>query len=130
MFTSTFKNAIIAGAIALGTLAAASGSANAGARGSIIIDAPGISIGFGDHGYRDRRYRGDRHWHDRRERSRSRRCTVRKAVRKAHRRGLRRTHVVRAGHRGVVISGRKWGERVIMGFGRHRSCPIRFVRAR
>ncbi len=107
----------------MGALSATSGTANAEVRGSIHFGGPGISIGFGDHGYND--YRD---WD--RPRYRRNRCNARKAVRKARRKGLRRARVIRTSHRGVVVSGRKWGERVVMGFGRSKRCPVRFVRHR
>lgn len=59
-----------------------------------------------------------------------RKCNLRKAVRKAKRMGLRRAHVVRANPRRVVVAGREFGDRVVIGFGRARSCPIHFVRYR
>lgn len=123
MFKSQIKSVLIAGAVALGTFTASSTAANADVRGSIHIGGPGFSIGFGNHGYH--RYRD---WD--RPRYRVKRCSPRKAVRKARRQGLRRAHVVRVGHRGVIVAGRQWGERVVVGFGRHRSCPVRFVRHR
>ncbi|MEP1209333.1 MAG: hypothetical protein ABJM29_05450 [Rhizobiaceae bacterium] len=123
MFTSQIKSVIVAGTIALGALSATSGAANAEVRGGIYIGGPGVSIGFGHGGY-DHHDRWDRPRYHRN------RCSPRKAVRKARRKGLRRAHVIRVGHRGVVVSGRKWGERVIMGFGRNHRCPVRFVRHR
>ena len=83
-----------------------------------------IGITSAGHGYRHGGYR-DHRW----DRPRNR-CNPRKAVRKAKRRGVRRAHVIRVGKRGVVVAGRKWGERVVIGFGRNRSCPVRFVNAR
>lgn len=123
MFNSSIKSVLIAGALALGTLSAASTSASAEIRGGIYIGGPGISIDIG-HGW-DR----GRHW-DRWDRPRHRTCRAGRALRKARSRGIRRARIVRAGRRGVVVKGRKWGQRVVMGFGRHRSCPVRFVRAR
>jgi len=123
MFKSQIKSFIVAGTVVMGALSATSGTANAEVRGSIQIGGPGFSIGFGGHGYHD--YRD---WD--RPRYRRNRCSPRKAVRKARRKGLRRARVIRVGHRGVVVSGRKWGERVIMGFGRSNRCPVRFVRHR
>lgn len=57
-------------------------------------------------------------------------CNPRRALRKAQRRGIRHAHIRRINGRGVVVAGRKWGERVVIGFANHRSCPVRFVRAR
>ena len=132
MFTTKIKSILIAGTIAMGAFAASSGTASAEVRGGLYLSGPGISIGIGHRGdrwgHRDRWDRWDRG--DRWERPHRRTCRPRKALRKAKRRGLRRAHIVRANRRGVVIMGRKWGERVVIGFGRHRSCPVRFVRSR
>lgn len=121
MFTTKIKSAIVAGTLALGAIAATSGTASAHGSGHVQIGGPNFSIGFGSHG----------HFHDwDRPRVRANRCNPRKALRKARRNGVRRAYVRRVGHRGVVIAGRKWGDRVIIGFGRQRSCPVRFVRHR
>lgn len=127
MFISSLKSALVAGSVALGALAATSGTASAGGKIGVYLDGPHFSIGFGD--YRDRRHRD---WRDHRDWRRPyfRKCSPRKALRKAKRRGLRRAHIIRVGHRGVVVGGRKWGEYVKIGFGRHRSCPVHFVRSR
>ncbi len=130
MFNSQIKSLIVAGTVAMGAIVATSGTASAEVRGGIYFGGPGFSIGFGDRGYRHHgRYdRYDRHDHWERPRHRS--CSPRKAVRKARRKGLRHAHVVRVGHRRIIVSGRKWGERVIMGFGNSKRCPLRFVRSR
>lgn len=147
MFTKTIKSTLIAVAITLGAVVSATGAANAEVRGGIYLEGPGISVGIGD---RDRRYnrrhrQGDRwdrsdrrgRWDrrggwgrgDRWDRPRHRACSPRKAVRKARRKGIRHAHVVRVGHRGVIVAGRKWGERVVIGFRNNRRCSVRFVRA-
>ena len=129
MFKSQIKSILVAGTVVMGALSATSGTANAEISGSIHFGGPGISIGFGDHGHYGH---GHGYYDDRWDRPRYRynRCSPRKAVRKARRKGLRRARVIRVGHRGVVVAGRKWGERVIMGFGKSRRCPVRFVRHR
>ncbi|MFD0916330.1 hypothetical protein ACFQ14_07930 [Pseudahrensia aquimaris] len=120
MFKS-LKSIALAGTLALGAFAATSTTASAGdVRIGVDLRGPGFDIGIGDRYFRGDRRR-DRHY---------RTCSPRKALRKARRNGVRRAHIRRIGHRGVIVSGRKWGERVVMGFGKHRSCPIRFVRAR
>lgn len=133
MFTNKIKSVLIAGTVALGALVGTAGTASADVRGGIYLDGPGISIGFGerrrDRGFGHRRGWDDGHRWDR-PRYRSNRCNPRKAVRKARRKGIRNAHVARVGHRGVIVKGRKWGERVTIGFGRSRHCPVRFVRAR
>ncbi len=140
MFTKKVKSAFIALAIGLGTIVSIGGTANAEARGGIYFDGPGVEFSFGNGRYnRHNRYRGHRsrshrRW-DRRDRwdsshYRRNRCSPGKAVRKARRRGLRHAHVVRVNRRGVVVVGRRWGERVVMGFDRSRRCHVRFVRGR
>ncbi|MEL6946790.1 MAG: hypothetical protein AAFO73_04055 [Pseudomonadota bacterium] len=118
------KTAIVAATLAVGSLAslgATAGSAEAGPRLSIEIGGPGFHIGIGDRRW-DRPYRPGYGY---------RRCTPRKALRKARRMGLRRAFVRRASYRGVVVMGKRgYRGRVIVGFGGHRSCPVRFVRPR
>ena len=126
MFSTQIKSILIATTLALGALSATSGTASAEVRGGIYIGGPNFSVGISSGGY-GHRYGGYR---DRRWDLPLNRCNPRKAVRKAKRRGVRRAHVVRVGKRGVVVAGRKWGERVVIGFGRKRSCPVRFVNAR
>lgn len=132
MMTSSLKSAFVAGAIALGALtttAATTTAAQAGdVRFGISIGGPGYGIHIGD---RDRGYRRDRRYrHDRYRPRHARGCRPARALRKARRNGIRRAHVIRQGRRGLVVAGRQWGDRVVIGFGRHRSCPVRFVRAR
>lgn len=68
-------------------------------------------------------FRGD--WRfERRER-----CRPRRALRKARRLGLRRAYIHRFGPRGVVVRGRRYGERLVVRFGGRPHCPIRAVRA-
>ncbi|MEL6744833.1 MAG: hypothetical protein AAFO68_05110 [Pseudomonadota bacterium] len=123
-FNTLAKSAFLAAAIAIGGVAglgATSSSAEARSGVNIQIGGPGFSVDFG---------RGfDRHYG--RPHRGYRRCTPRRALRKARRMGLYRTYVRRAGHRGVIVAGKR-GHRghVIVGFGKHRSCPVRFVRPR
>ncbi len=134
MLSARFKSAIIVAAMALGGVFAANAPASAAGE-YIAFNTPGFSIEFGDrrerrrHAHRNPYYEDDYDYRERRH-TRRQRCSPRRAVRKARRNGVRRAHVIRAGRRGVVVAGRQWGDRVVVGFGRHRSCPIRFVRAR
>jgi len=110
--------------LSLGALAATTGTASAGheryeRRGHI-----GFSIDFGGPRFYDHGYYGFRH-HRRIKRRRF--CRPRKAVRKARRRGVRGAHVIRVGRRGVLVARRKWGDRVVIGFGNRRHCPVRFI---
>jgi len=137
MVSNMLKTALVAGSFLLG--AAAGGVSPASANGGYVaLDTPGFSVEFGERRserrrHRDRRYRGgffeDDHGYRGQRHSRRNRCTPRRAVRKARRRGLNQAHVVRVGRRGVVVAGRHWGERVVVGFGRQRHCPVHFVRA-
>jgi len=132
--TSKFKKIIAAATIALGTfgaVAATSTAAQADVRGGIHFSGPGFSVGFGDFGYdRGPRYRYRDYRYDRGPRYGRHFCRPGKAIRKAERRGIRRAHIVRSGRRGIVVAGRKWGERVVIGFRNNHRCSIRFVRAR
>lgn len=136
---SLFKTLLITAGIALGVASMSPVAAEAGNRSSVALQNGGFTLEIGnqhrrDHGHR-RGYRQDRFWDDGagyRERRSHRRatCSPRKALRKVERRGIRRAFVRRVGERGVVIAGRKRGERIVVGFGRHPSCPVRFVRTR
>lgn len=66
---------------------------------------------------------------DRRERREERRaergCTEDRALDKADRMGIRRARVVDAGRRTIDVRGRnRFGDRVIVTFGRQPGCPI------
>jgi hypothetical protein len=74
----------------------------------------------GDRGWdRDDRDRG---WD--RDRRHRRECTPNRALDKAERMGLRRARVVDVGRRTIDVAGRRFGERVIVTFGRAPNCPI------
>ncbi len=121
MFKNIIKVAALAGTIALGGVAATTGAASAQS-GTFLGSSSGISIHFGG-GHRYGHSRGHRHGY-------YNRCSPRKALRKARRKGIRRAYVARVSDRGVVIKGRKWGDRVKIGFANNRHCSVRFVRAR
>ena len=125
MFTTKITSAIVAGTLALGVFAASSNTASAHDSGSIYFGGPNFSIGFSKNGH------GHRHVHHRdwdRPHFRGKRCTARKALRKARRKGIRRAYIKRIGRKGIVVAGRKWGDRIVMGFGKQRNCPVRFAR--
>jgi len=73
-----------------------------------------------------------RHWHrpdreerwDRRDRWERRMCTPDRALDKADRMGLRRARVVDVSRRTITVAGRKFGDRMIVTFGREPHCPI------
>jgi len=118
MFTNALKAIALTGALIVGGFAATTAPAEAGGRLSLELSGPGFY------------FNSDRRHHFRDRAHRRNHCSPRKAVHKARRKGLRRAHVVRIGRRGVVVAGRKWGERIVMGFSRNRHCSVRFVRAR
>jgi len=121
MYMKIMKAAVLAGTIALGGVAATTGTASA--KSSIYFGGgTGVSIHFGG-GHRFGHRRGHRHGF-------YNRCSPRKALRKARHRGIHRAYVDRVSHRGVVVKGRKWGDRVKIGFANNRHCSVRFVRAR
>ncbi len=145
---SPFKTLLITAGIALGVASMSPVAAEAGNRASVIVDNGGItlqvrSLKHKERYVEERRYRNDRrHYRDGQRSDRGFRnrgdrrsqrhatCSPERALRKVERRGLRRAFVRRVDGRGVVIAGRKRGERVVVGFGRHPSCPVRFVRSR
>ncbi|MEE9374982.1 MAG: hypothetical protein V3V04_01460 [Rhizobiaceae bacterium] len=140
MFTKKIKSALIAVTIGLGAIATTGGAAQAEVRGGVYFSGSGIGIEIGSgHRSTHRRYGHRRHRYghryDRRNGwgrpdYRSNRCNPRKAVRKARRKGLRRAHIVRVNRRGVIVAGRRWGSRVVIGFDRSRRCNVKFVRSR
>lgn len=142
MFGKFAKLFILVGALGFGSALASAIPANAQGL-SVTLGTPEFSVTFGDsqaqnvahRGFRDRRHRRGhgwrgRHWDGGHGYGRRDECRPRRALRKAERHGLRRAHVVRMGHRNVVVAGRKRGERVVVGFANVRGCPVRFVRHR
>ncbi len=139
---SPFKTLLIAAGIALGAASLSPVAAQAGDRASLTIGNGGLTFHVGspkrdDRYRRDRGFRSDGRWNRDRYRHRDFRrgerratCSPQRALRMVERRGIRRAYVRRVGDRGIVIAGRKRGERIVVGFGHHRSCPVRFVRAR
>ena len=114
-----FSAIALTGALVIGGFAASTSNADAGGRLDIRIGGPGFYLGFDDR--RDFRPRNRFH----------RKCHPRKALKKARKRfGLRGAYVARVGRRGVIVRGYRWGTPVKVGFARHRSCPVRFVRHR
>ena len=117
---SKFRTAALSALIGLGALAAMPTAAQAdglylnyGGHGGV-----GVGIHIGDHDrvdYRQRHRRDHRHF---------RACTPHRAVNKAERYGVRRARVVDVGRRTITVSGRKYGDRVRITFGRASHCPV------
>ena len=132
MMTSSLKSLWPTLFGSLGALITTAGTTTAAQAGEVrccsSFGGPGAGFFIGDY---DRGYRRDRRYrHDRYRPRHARGCRPARALRKVRRNGIRRAHVIRQGRRGLVVAGRQWGDRVVIGFGRHRSCPVRFVRAR
>lgn len=112
------RTAALSAAVGLGALAAVPAAAQ----------ADGIYLNFGaNHDsrlgvYAGDRDRGIRHWH--RDRDRRRACSPNRALDKAERMGLRRARIVDVGRRTIKVAGRKYNQRVMVVFGRDRSCPV------
>ena len=116
------KTLLVAGGLALGLSGFAATNAQAG-QTALTFGSPDFSITIGSG------VQPVRHWH--RDRGFRRGvCNPRRALRKAHRRGLNRPHVQRINRKRIVVAGWSRGERIVMGMGRHRSCPVHFVRER
>ncbi len=113
------KSALVASILAIGGMAATAGTASAD---RLHYDSRG---GFSFH-IGGPRYRGERYYGSRRYR-RAQRCHPRRALRKARHRGIRRAHILRVSRRGVLVGGRKWGDRVVIGFANRHRCPVRFI---
>ena len=76
----------------------------------------------GGDGWRDDR-RGE--WRDGDRGFERRGCTPGRALRKADRMGIHRARIVDVGRRTVDVAGRKFGQRIVVTFGRRDpSCPI------
>jgi hypothetical protein len=121
---TTFKSAVLSAAIALGAITGAPAVAQAE---SGIYFHLGTDGGYDDDlgvqvqdGYTYRRY--DRR--DRRYRDEYRRCSPERAASKARRMGLHRIRVVDVSRRTITLSGRAYGDRVRVTFGRSPSCPV------
>jgi hypothetical protein len=120
MLKNIIKAAALAGTIALGGVAATTGTASA--QSGIYIGSGVIAVHFNG-GHRFGRHHGHRNRY-------YNRCSPRKALRKARRNGIRHARIARVNHRGVVVKGRKWGDRVRIGFANNHRCSVRYVRAR
>ena len=115
-----FRTAALSAMIGLGAIAAMPASAQAdglylnyGGHGGV-----GVGVQIGDYDRVDYR---ERYRHDRRH---FRACTPNRAMDKAERYGVRRARVVDVGRRTITVSGRKYGDRVRMTFGRASHCPV------
>lgn len=115
------KTLIVAGGLALGLSGFSATTAQAG-QSLLTFGGPGYSVSIGNG------VRPARHWN--RDRGFAARgiCNPRRALRKARGQGIRNAHIRRIGPNRVVVVGRSRGERVVMGMGRHSSCPVQFVR--
>lgn len=117
-----FKTLLIAGSLALGFSTLSTAPAYAAGNGSLTFGAADFSITIGKGVQRNRQ------WAPRRNFRRHNVCNPRRALRKAYRRGLNRPHIHRVNRNRIVVAGWSRGERVMLGMGRHRSCPVKFVR--
>ena len=113
-----FRTAALSAMIGLGAIAAMPASAQADGLYLNYGGRGGVGIHIGDNDRVDYR---KRHRHDRRH---FRACTPNRAMNKAERYGVRRVRVVDVDRRTITVSGRKWGERVRMTFGRAAHCPV------
>lgn len=116
MFAS-LKTAAVSAMVAFSTLAAIPATAQAE---GLYLNFGGKHDGFGVVIGQD----GQR-WHkrDRWDRKPAQ-CNANRAVDKAERLGLRRARVVDASRHSITVSGRKFGDRVFVTFGKAPNCPI------
>jgi len=108
---NTIKTTALAGLIGLGTLAAIPAA-----------HSEGIYLGFGNNN--DARvgvYTGDEDGYRRHHR---RGCSPERALNKAERMGLHRVRIVDINRRTVKVSGRQYGDRVMVVFANERGCPV------
>lgn len=125
MFANLRKIAVSA-IVGLGVLAAIPASAQAH-----HVQGGGAQFGiwFGNSGHSQWRHghRRDRHWNKRRHGRRHgqiRRCSVNRAINKAHRMGVHRARVGFVNNRVIKIKGRSHGHRVRILFSRAPGCPV------
>lgn len=112
MLTKT-KTLALSALIAFSAIAAAPSAANAG---DIKIDVhfgtgfgPGFGYGPGyGYGY------GNKH------------CTPGKALYKAKSMGLKKAYVANASWKGVVVKGKKFGQKKTIAFGKAPYCPVKY----
>jgi hypothetical protein len=114
---NTIKTATLSALIGLGTLAAIPATAQ----------ADSIYLGFGNND--DSRVGvyvvdEDRYRERRRERDWRRSCSPNRALNKAERMGLRRARIIDVSRRTVKVSGRQYGDRVVVVFANERGCPV------
>lgn len=121
-----FKIAALSAFVGLGALAAVPATAQAQSGGVYLgfgNQGPAIGIQFNDRGRHDLRDRRNHRGPDRRHRERG--CSVREAVHKAERMGLRRARVVSENRRVVRVEGRGHGRRAaVITFANDRGCPV------
>jgi len=118
-----FKTFAVAGLVAFGALAAVPATAQA--------DSFYFGIGGGGRHGPDVEFRmGDRHdrrhWdrRDSRHGPSARGCSVRQALNKADRMGLRRAHLRNENRRAIVVGGRDRGRMVTIAFAKVPGCPV------
>jgi hypothetical protein len=124
------KTVTLSTMIGLGALASLPATANAESGvylgfGNRHDDGPNVGVYLGGGDRADYRRHDEYRYRDYDlRRSNDRGCTAGRALDKAERLGLRRARVVDVGRRTIEVSGRKFGDRVTVTFGRSPSCPI------
>lgn len=118
---SILKTAAIAAFIGLGAFAAMPVSAHA--------EGIYLNLGSGDVRGGIEVRDNDNRWNHRPDRWErpdrwDRACTPDRALDKADRMGVRRARVVDVSRRTISVAGRKWGDRMVVTFGREPHCPI------
>ena len=122
---NTIKTAALSALIGLGTLAAIPASAQAE---GIYLNYGnghsqfGVYTGVRDHGWRERDDRRD----DRRFDRKWDRCSPDRALNNAQNMRIRGAGLSDVGRHTVKVSGRKFGERVMVVFANERGCPIMY----
>jgi hypothetical protein len=118
------RNALAALVVATAGVTASAPAATAGDFSfGFSIGGPGGGVVVRDRDHRGgwNRFEGHRGW-DRGY------CKPRKALKKARRMGLRRTDIIRANHRRVVVRGFDRGYPVRVVFANERRCPVIRIR--
>ena len=124
---ANLKRIAVSAIVGLGVLAAIPATAQAhhmhGGGGAQF----GIWFGNSGHSQWRHGHRRDRHWDKRYHKRRHghvRRCSVNRAINKAHRMGVHRPRVRFANQHVIKIKGRSHGHRVRIVFSRAPGCPV------
>ena len=120
------KRYLSAAALAFAVFGTGAGVGTAAAQDArVILAQDDMWVPSRDRDDRDRRDHRRGEWRDDDRGFDRRGCTPDRALRKAQRMGIHRARIVDVGRRTVDVAGRKFGERIVVSFGRRDpGCPL------